>query len=508
MSFKNRLMLGFIVFGIILIGVAILSIYNLNKSNLKIAHIDNAFEKYIEKKEFFDYQIKHIELKLQTLKNSDIFKEYIYEGTEHEHLKELFLTITGTSSNIMQLRYININGDEKIRIDRKEYDSIPYLLEDKNLQNKANRYYFKDTLSKNKNQLWYSQIDLNKEQGKIEQPIKPVLRVGTPIFKKDKKVGILIINIFMDKLLQKFSKASLYNIYLIDKNGDFISHPNKNKSWNKYIKNGFNIKNIFPNEFRNILENDKYKDKKIFSSTMDIYNSDNLKIVIEPKSFHIKKQLDNQLHDLFIMMVGLLFLSIPFAYLFARAPLKLEEEIEKRDKLLVEQSEIKTQNKILKNKAYFDNLTKIYNRNKFEELFEFEIIRQKRYKGSLSIAVLDIDHFKDVNDTYGHLIGDEILVLVAKIVTESIRKIDIFARWGGEEFIVVFPQTKLEGAIIASNMLREKIHNIEHDSVKDITVSFGVTTYQENDTLTSLFNRCDEALYIAKNSGRNCVKSL
>ena len=172
-----------------------------------------------------------------------------------------------------------------------------------------------------------------------------------------------------------------------------------------------------------------------------------------------------------------------------------------------QQIKIQEQNEILKSIAYFDNLTGAYNRNKFEEIFEYEVNRQKRYNSLLSLAILDIDHFKEFNDNYGHLIGDEILVMIANMVKDSIRKTDTFARWGGEEFVLIFPDTDANGAVLASNILRKKIQLLEHETAGNVTVSFGVSQYKEKDTLASLLKRCDDALYLAKEYGRNCVKS-
>ncbi|MCU7835050.1 MAG: diguanylate cyclase [gamma proteobacterium symbiont of Taylorina sp.] len=159
-------------------------------------------------------------------------------------------------------------------------------------------------------------------------------------------------------------------------------------------------------------------------------------------------------------------------------------------------------------KAYIDGLTGVYNRNKFEEVFSYELLRKERYSEPLSIAILDIDHFKEFNDNYGHLIGDEVLVMIADTLKRNIRKTDIFARWGGEEFVILFAETTLEDAIKTSDLLRKKIESLEHPIAGKITISFGVTEHREKDTSIILFKRCDEALYMAKEAGRNCIKSL
>lgn len=157
-------------------------------------------------------------------------------------------------------------------------------------------------------------------------------------------------------------------------------------------------------------------------------------------------------------------------------------------------------------KAYIDDLTKIFNRNKFNEIFELEIKKNKRSNEPLSVALIDIDHFKLFNDTYGHLIGDEVLIAMAQTVQYGIRETDTFARWGGEEFILLFTHTNLENAIIISNKIRESIENDEHKIAGKITASFGITQAKADDTMQSIFQRCDDALYKAKDNGRNRVE--
>lgn len=163
--------------------------------------------------------------------------------------------------------------------------------------------------------------------------------------------------------------------------------------------------------------------------------------------------------------------------------------------------------KILK-QAYTDELTGIYNRAKLNELFEDELVRTIRHDSKLSMTIIDIDHFKTFNDIYGHLIGDEVLVLLTHVVSSKIRAYDIFARWGGEEFVILFPETSKEDAAQICEKLRVAIANKAHKSAGNITASFGVAEFCEGDTIETLFKRCDKALYRAKKGGRNRVKVL
>ncbi len=184
---------------------------------------------------------------------------------------------------------------------------------------------------------------------------------------------------------------------------------------------------------------------------------------------------------------------------------KIVQKLSKRVQLEKENEELKIE---LSKLAFTDSLTGIYNRHKFEELFAYELKQSQRYKRSLSLAILDIDHFKDFNDKFGHLIGDEILIMLSEVIQNNTRKSDLFARWGGEEFIILFSNTNLHDAMNLAENFRKIIEKLEHKSAGSVTASFGLTEYQQDDTLESMFKRADDALYEAKNSGRNCIRSL
>lgn len=154
-----------------------------------------------------------------------------------------------------------------------------------------------------------------------------------------------------------------------------------------------------------------------------------------------------------------------------------------------------------------DQLTKIYNRVKFVNELEKEINRSERYQTKLSLIMFDIDHFKAVNDKYGHDIGDETLIKLTEVVSKTVRDTDVFARWGGEEFMVLAPQTGLEEAIRLAERIRKNIAEKEIKQVGHVTCSFGVTEFKATDDFDKFTKRVDEALYQAKENGRNQVIS-
>ena len=157
--------------------------------------------------------------------------------------------------------------------------------------------------------------------------------------------------------------------------------------------------------------------------------------------------------------------------------------------------------------AFTDSLTHIYNRLHFAHFLDIEIDKTKRYGSTFSIIFFDLDHFKVVNDKYGHLVGDKVLEKITGIVSSANRSADIFARYGGEEFIILAPETDLSGALIHAERLRRDIEKYEFKTVGHITSSFGVTEFiPSSDTLETLLDRADKALYQAKKYGRNRVE--
>ncbi len=152
-----------------------------------------------------------------------------------------------------------------------------------------------------------------------------------------------------------------------------------------------------------------------------------------------------------------------------------------------------------------DPLTGIFNRKRFNEELTVEIERVKRYSGFLALIMFDIDHFKEINDAFGHAAGDAVLVDLTTLVGSLIRKADVFSRWGGEEFLILLPETDLDGAEKMAEKLRASIETRKFPGVPSVTCSFGVVSLTEIDDADTLFKRVDDALYEAKESGRNRV---
>ncbi|QEN04306.1 diguanylate cyclase [Thiospirochaeta perfilievii] len=152
-----------------------------------------------------------------------------------------------------------------------------------------------------------------------------------------------------------------------------------------------------------------------------------------------------------------------------------------------------------------DQLTGIYNRRKLDSSLKMISSQYTRSKSDFSIIMLDIDFFKSCNDNFGHLVGDDVLKKLSQILLKNIRKTDILGRWGGEEFLIIAPNTQEDGAIKLAEFLRKTVEKTFFEGVKSITCSFGVSS-TTNSSLDKITEFADKALYLAKYSGRNCVK--
>jgi diguanylate cyclase (GGDEF)-like protein/PAS domain S-box-containing protein len=199
-------------------------------------------------------------------------------------------------------------------------------------------------------------------------------------------------------------------------------------------------------------------------------------------------------------------------YIWIQDSLKLIHDADERPDYMVGMWQDITERKHIEEEislmATTDALTGIANRRELNRQLEKEIERSKRYGVPLSLIMYDIDYFKRVNDTFGHDAGDRVLQTLTALVKSNIRTVDIVARWGGEEFMILMPQSDAEAAGDAAEKLRQKIVEHPFEQVGNLTVSFGVTAFTSDDDLNVFLKRVDDALYHAKENGRNRVEIL
>lgn len=179
---------------------------------------------------------------------------------------------------------------------------------------------------------------------------------------------------------------------------------------------------------------------------------------------------------------------------------ELESVVAARTRELVEK------NRMLEVLSVTDKLTGLYNRRKLDAVVEEELVRSRRYAVGFAVVLLDVDHFKRINDTHGHLVGDSVLAGIAELLREGTREADAVGRYGGEEFLIVCRHATRDAGHATAEKVRACVEAHEFPDVGAVTVSAGVTAYRHGDTLASLVGRADAALYRAKAAGRNRVE--
>ena len=201
-----------------------------------------------------------------------------------------------------------------------------------------------------------------------------------------------------------------------------------------------------------------------------------------------------------------------FSYTTIKKHIKLDNLLfdyqHKLENIVSEKTEeLKIKNKELEKLANFDSLTGLNNRRKINEILENELKRFNRNNLVFSLLFFDIDHFKKINDTYGHDTGDIVLKDFANVLTSNIRSIDSVGRWGGEEFLIILTDSGGEKAKIVAEKIQANLSEVNFDQVGKITASVGISESTGSDTLETLIKRADEALYRAKDLGRNRIET-
>ncbi len=298
-----------------------------------------------------------------------------------------------------------------------------------------------------------------------------------------------------NKLTQELKKELSILQGVIDQQNNMVMVTNGDKiiSANKSLFNFFNVHTLedFENTYGNI------------SNTFITHDS--FFYVKDDNQNWIEKLLKTELKDRIVSIVDISLVE-PKAFTIQLSKLNTQDE----HYYVITFTDI-TDIKLESQKHYYhathDALTGIYNRSYYLDSITMQIQNANRYETPFCVVMLDIDHFKRFNDTYGHLVGDKVLVQLSSLVKQNTRKNDVFARWGGEEFIILLTKTSLEKAELIAQNLRKLIENMKIDGIGKVTSSFGVTQFIKDDTEQSILKRVDDALYEAKQKGRNIVVS-
>lgn len=612
-QFRFMFFLYFMIFGLVITIFSSIIGYELQMQSIDEQIDKNAQEVAMVKKNItLKPIIDKMDMLLMALAQNESLKDYISDENEvkKEVLKNIFFTIAMTDQHIMQARFLDKSGMEVVRVDRLNIYDKPFIVEDKDLQDKSRRGYFTSVKNTHKNSIWYSNIDLNIEKGKIQVPYVPTIRIATPMYVHNEFKGIVILNLLAKEILSSVSKSAPFEHYVIDKEGNYILHPDDKYSFSKYKGINRTLYDDFPQTATQILSlQTKGKDFYTVPLKDVIDNSDEAILVLKPKKEYESNLIKTNIKTTFWVLLLSITISIPLALYASLVPSKLQKELlssnkelqrfkkiidthvitattqlnsvitsvskafvkasgYEKDELIGEKmnvirhedtpkelftqlwstiekgeqwkSQIKNRRKDgseywleqniipiqdengniveymaigedisakkeLESLSMIDQLTKIYNRRKLDEVLFHEFNRAIRYEKPLSVMLIDIDFFKKINDTHGHQIGDEVLQNVAQIFQDHIRSTDYVGRYGGEEFMIICPETQKDAALILAQKLRQIIEEYPFKVVKSVTVSIGVSEYAPELSVADVIEKSDKALYKAKAQGRNQV---
>jgi PAS domain S-box-containing protein len=284
------------------------------KETNKVA-INNAKEKLQERELVFQEFINYSQNILFAIRESNTFNDFLDKNSDKNNILEVFKSLMKSNTDFMQLRYLDKDGLEQVRIDRKKEKGKIYIIPDTQLQNKYSRYYFKDSKDKPLEKIWFSALDLNVENGKVDIPYRPTLRAILPIKHKDEFGGIIIINYFMQGFLDKFTNMSLYDTILENNKGDTLTHFDKNKSWGYYQDKKYTISNEFQEISQNILSNENYRTEEFVSKKLNLPISEGIVVILRLNKDHLQNKIEKQNLQyliVFLIVLVLAFISIYF----------------------------------------------------------------------------------------------------------------------------------------------------------------------------------------------------
>ena len=289
--------------------------------------LNKAREIALKKENLFDTFLKKSENILISTRESKIFNKFITSNNHKDEIKDLFLTLANANNDFMQFRFIDENGQESIRVERKYKGEKAQIIQDTLLQNKSNRYYFEESKILKKNEVWFSSIELNMENDKIQIPFNPTIRAISSVFIDGKFKGTIIINYFVESLIDELVHEPMLKITLVDALGFVISSFEKSKNWGYYKKENYNIKDEYSGDFVNILTKDLYETKDLLSKSLDLNLYDNVFIVLEVNESFFKEQKSGEFKQEILSSLLYLVISLCLSFVMIRIFTKLFKDL-------------------------------------------------------------------------------------------------------------------------------------------------------------------------------------
>jgi diguanylate cyclase (GGDEF)-like protein len=412
-----------------------------------------------------------------------------------------------------QVRILNAQGKEVVRVDFN--GGRPSVVAADRLQNKGDRYYFTDAADAPSNAVCISAFDLNMENGRVERPLKPMIRFSQPIFGDDGRfLGVVVLNYLGKQVIDRIRSESRLgggDLMLVRADGYWLLNADPQLEWGFMLpeRGGSRFDRSYPKEWQAIAAGDEgrfstanglfaYKASYPFSRIAD---SRNCMVKVSPQSqkwlfiHHISEQTVRQnlsvlKKNLFGLWAVMALFAVAPAWLLSSAFLKRRQSQHQMWRM-----------------ANFDALTGLFNRASFMHELEQSVSQSQRYQRKFILLYLDLDGFKQINDTLGHAAGDRVLQQTAERFQAALRATDCVARLGGDEFCILVREIGSAGdaAQVADKLIAALAAPFDLDGQTGrVGTSIGIACFPENGgTADGLLRIADQAMYAAKSGGKN-----
>ena len=477
----------------------------------------------------------------------------VREQAEND-LAELFETLMRVHPEYMQIRLISAAGHglEQVRVDRdgEQPVRIPYP----GLQEKGHFDYVFDTLRLPPGQVRLSPIVINHELGTHSGVGRPTLHVSTPVAGADgQPSALIVINIDLNQLFDQLRSdlPAHYQVYLSNRWGDLLIHPDQRRTFGfdqgrrRFLQDEFpDVQQLLDTQTESLIGRSDGKDTSLVAAFVRLAtNAGNRESFVvlglaQPEEYVLKEssRLGERIIQvvIFASLLAVLIATIASRAMtsslkrinlavqqFARerknAPLPVQRQdelgqlarsfVQMQEEIVEHLEELSRSRNALEHLARHDPLTGLPNRRVFFERLEHALAAARRSAKPLAVLFVDLDHFKQLNDSLGHSIGDRVLQAVANLLRSATRESDTVARLGGDEFVILIEQLDDPGRVVA---VLHKLHErfqlpmlLDGHEVK-VQASMGVSLFpRDGDDIESLVQQADRAMYVAKNAGRN-----
>ena len=434
-------------------------------------------------------------------------------NTKLESIEKDFINFCDSQQLYDQIRFIDVTGKELIRINYSKYGS--YVVPQTEMQQKEKRYYFTETLKLKKDQIYLSRLDLNIEQGKIEEPIKPMLRISTPYYDKDGILqGVIVLNYLANDMLANIdalAKSCGYaNMMLLNQNSDWLLNGyDKSTEWKFMygISDDFATKyydiwvKIINNESGSVLSDKGLFTYKHFSPKKNFLQND-VKSKDESYYFvtYVSPKIKTEEQVLFSATTFFNFVRMIFSDLYLFAFVVLFSFI-----FAIFFTSQKKERQIVEFYSMYDPMTETLNRYAGYKHIERLVEENKKHSQANGeevfnsfIVYIDANGLKTINDTLGHYSGDEYIITIVQAIKKQIQNSEVIIRLGGDEFLIVFAHS-VEYSIetVCKNIIKDlnKINDTEHRKYV-LSISYGIVPLLENIDLS--IQNAEEKMYELK----------